>query len=66
MNRWIHSVLAGVYEFTATINAETYERVWSDTQRLRPAAWAIVKKGEEDKVNRLVVEINSKIFLNPT
>ena len=41
----------GVYQFTATINAETYERVSSTTQRLRPAAWAIVKKGEEDKVS---------------
>ena len=57
MNCCIHSALAGVYEFMATINAETYERVWSDTQRLRPAAWAIVKKGEEEKVNRLVVKM---------
>ena len=40
-----------MYQFTATINAETYERVTTDTQRLRPAAWAIVKKGEEDKVS---------------
>ena len=49
-----HSDLSlGVYEFTATINAETYERLSSTSQRLRPAAWAIVKKGEEKKVTQI-------------
>ena len=43
-------ICSGVYQFTATINAETYKRQSSETQRLRPAVWAIVKKGEEDKV----------------
>ena len=42
----------GVYEFTATINAETYEKKSSTTQSLRPAVWAIVKEGEEKKVTQ--------------
>ena len=50
IKKFISPSCQGVYQFTATINAETYERVYSTTQRLRPAAWAIVKKDEEDKV----------------
>ena len=44
-----NTLFLGVYEFTATINAETYDHR-SGGQGLRPASWAIVKDGEEDKV----------------
>ena len=44
-----NTLFSGVYEFTATINAETYDHR-STAHGLRPAAWAIVKEGEEDKV----------------
>ena len=44
-----NTLFSGVYEFTATINAETYDHR-STAHGLRPAAWAIVKDGEEDKV----------------
>ena len=44
-----NTLFSGVYEFTATINAETYDHRQGG-QGLRPASWAIVKEGEEDKV----------------